>query len=120
MGQEKISGAAGTFVNAFKKSCVSCAYSIDVRNVKYGLPYRTYIWEGGKGVDTNKDGHIGDNPTTPDVVEGADEKETSWCFAYGEKEWMAGKIFKTVSKEAEGSLDKPAKGRINCTTGVSL
>ena len=96
-----------------------------MRNVKYGLPYRTYIWEGGKGVDTNKDGHIGDNPTTPDIVEGADEKETSWCFAYGEKEWMAGDKFTTVKEATKGDLlaqpviIKPV-GRTNCTSGAEI
>ena len=31
------------FANTLNGTCFSCKYSIDVRNVKYGLPYRTYI-----------------------------------------------------------------------------
>jgi hypothetical protein len=39
--------------NKTKKKCHSCEYSIDVRNVKFELPYRTYIWEGAAEVPEN-------------------------------------------------------------------
>jgi hypothetical protein len=111
----------GTFVNSEGKSCVSCEYSINVRNVKYGLPYRTYVWEGAKGKDLNGDGTINNEPANPSAVPPTPEyKEEGWCFAYGEKEWMDGDKFTDVKNLARGSLDAPALGRINCSTGAAL
>ncbi|MEY8199049.1 MAG: hypothetical protein RPS47_07405, partial [Colwellia sp.] len=85
------------------------------------LPDRVYIWEGEAPKDKNGDGetkNIEADPTaTPPVLE---SNEEGWCFAYGEEEWVAGDKFDDVSKEAIGSLDKLAKGRINCNTGISL
>ena len=51
-------------------NCFSCQYTIQVRNQKFGLPYRTYIWKG------NANGQ-------PD-----------WCFEYGEREWVARTSFR--------------------------
>jgi len=74
------------------------------------LPDRIYIWDGGKyPVD------LKDASGQPDPKAG-----TQWCFAYGEKEWVAGTKFDDVKGEAKGSLDNPAKGRINCSTGEEL
>jgi len=64
------------------------------------------FWVGGKGFDTDKDGHVGDNPATPNVVEGAGEKETDWCFAYGEKEWMNPYEVKELGKPDRWSIFK--------------
>jgi hypothetical protein len=85
------------FANKPKGPCFSCEYSIKVRNVKYGLPYRTYIWEGGKGVDVNNDKEIKDivaDPNAVPPVEAVTETTVPWCFAYGEKEWVAGGTIK--------------------------
>jgi hypothetical protein len=64
-----------------------------------GLPERQYVWFGGNGVDSDGDGHIGDNPATPAIVEGAGEKEIPWCFEFGEKEWKAGKVEYSDAKD---------------------
>jgi hypothetical protein len=86
---------AGKFSNKIDGACVSCAYSIDVRNVKYGLPYRTYIWEGEKAKDKNNDGEIKNIEANPNSVPPVlASNEEGWCFAYGEKEWMAGGTIK--------------------------
>lgn len=47
-----------------------CKYSIEIRNVRLGLPYRQYIWFGG----TYPAGHA--------------NAGQDWCFTYGEEEWM--------------------------------
>ena len=47
-----------------------CTYSIDVKNVRLGIPYRQYIWLGG---------------TFPATHVNAGQE---WCFAYGEAEWV--------------------------------
>lgn len=78
------------------KYCHTCKYSINIRQT-FKLPLRQYIWLGG----TNTQGQ-------------------EWCFGYGEEEWLAGKKFDDVSKLAIGSLDNPAVGRINCTTGKDI
>jgi hypothetical protein len=68
------------------------------------LPYRTYIWEGGKGVDVNKDGKIKDitaNPEATPPVAGVIETTVPWCFKYGEEEWMARKVFNKVKEQTE-------------------
>ena len=92
-----------------------------MKNKKYGLPYRTYIWEGAAGEDLNGDGEIKNVPADPNTVPPTQElKEEGWCFAYGEEEWVAGKKFTDTKNTAIGSLDNPAQGRINCTTGASL
>jgi hypothetical protein len=92
--------------NKTKTKCHSCEYSIDVRNVKFKLPYRTYIWEGAAEVP--------ENPATPEL-----EYKAAWCFAYGEKEWMAGKVFNVVKKAANledkyGNPQTP-EGRAQCS-----
>jgi hypothetical protein len=93
--------------NKTKTKCHSCEYSIDVRNVKFKLPYRTYIWEGSAEVP--------ENPATPEL-----EYKAAWCFAYGEEEWMAGKEFVKTKTDATGTAIKAAIGRLNCTTGEPL
>jgi hypothetical protein len=75
-----------------KSWCAKCGmeYSIDIRNKRFGLPYRQYIWKGGKNpvdmpiLDSNY------NPEkemdgTPDKIHPYAGKD--WCFAYGEREW---------------------------------
>ncbi|MFT7110457.1 MAG: hypothetical protein ACI843_002126 [Psychrobacter glaciei] len=69
------------------------------------LPYRTYIWEGAAEVP--------ENPATPEL-----EYKAGWCFKYGEEEWMAKKIFKTV-KDAADNFDLAGRpqtpvGQISC------
>lgn len=61
-----------------------------MKNKKYGLPYRTYIWEGAAGEDLNGDGEIKNVPADPNTVPPTQElKEEGWCFAYGEEEWVS-------------------------------
>lgn len=106
-----------------KSGCTGCGmeYSIDIRNKRFGLPYRQYIWKGGKGVDVNGDGEIKDivaAPTaTPPVIE-VTETTVDWCFAYGEREWMSGVSWDDLRRKAKGdALALPPVapiGRINC------
>jgi hypothetical protein len=74
------------------------------------LPDRIYIWDGGKyPVD------LKDASGQPDPKAG-----TQWCFAYGEKEWVAGDEFEIKKTAATGTALKPAVGRLNCVTGSLL
>ena len=86
-------------------------YSIKIKNKIFGLPYRSYIWEGAAEVP--------ENPATPEL-----EYKAAWCFAYGEEEWMAKKIFNKVAEAARGDIlaEPPIQpqGRINCTTGEAI
>lgn len=85
--------------------CHSCKYSIKVRRNFFGEAHlRTYIWKGG-------------TYQAPDPKAGQE-----WCFAYGEKEWVDGKVWDDIRKEAMGNvvLNKLPKGRVNCSTGVAL
>jgi hypothetical protein len=72
-----------------KGSCASCEYSIDVRNVRYKLPYRQYIWKGGKypKYELNADGTTKTDAQGNPVLHPKSEQD--WCFAYGEQEWMS-------------------------------
>lgn len=72
--------------------CHSCRYSIDARNKPNVLEnnLRRYVWYGGKYPLTLPDG------TTPHPNAGQD-----WCFAYGEKEWVDGKKWKDMWKNAD-------------------
>ena len=93
-----------------------------MKNKKYGLPYRTYIWEGAAGEDLNGDGEIKNVPADPNTVPPTQElKEEGWCFAYGEKEWVDGKEFEDVAYAANDKDDrgrpKLFSGRVNCSTG---
>jgi len=63
-------------------NCFSCKYTINVRNVRFGLPYREYVWQGGTTEVTTPD-----DPETEDVDESSTE-QVPWCFAYGEEEWI--------------------------------
>ena len=54
-------------------------------------------------------------PNTPE-----DESQEEWCFAYGEKEWLEGKLFSDLRNKAIGSLDSPAIGRVHCNTGAGI
>lgn len=92
--------------------CHACRYSIEVRNGGsavhgLGLTHRIYIWKGDK------------YPATLPTGLPHPKANQDWCFAYGEKEWVDGKVFKNVAKAAKGTLDKPAQGRINCVTGAA-
>lgn len=59
-------------------NCFTCRYTIQVRNEKYGLPYRQYIWQGG-----TYDADLTDAEGNPDPRAGQ-----AWCFGYGEEEWI--------------------------------
>jgi hypothetical protein len=70
--------------------CGSCAYSLQIKNQKWGLPYRKYIWEGGKypPFGINEDGTLKlDIEGEPIPHEKAGQK---WCFVYGEEDWVNG------------------------------
>jgi len=82
-------------------------YSIKIKNKIFGLPYRSYIWEGAAEVP--------ENPATPEL-----EYKAGWCFAYGEEEWLAGKEFGKIKTAATGTAIKAGIGRVNCVTGASL
>jgi hypothetical protein len=70
--------------------CHSCRYSIEVRKALFGANMRTFIWEGGQGVDVNSDGAIADVPDDPVTPQNEAVVETTipWCFAYGEEDWV--------------------------------
>jgi hypothetical protein len=59
-------------------NCFTCRYAIQVRNEKYGLPYRQYIWQGGTYA-----ADLTDVAGNPDPRAGQ-----AWCFGYGEQEWL--------------------------------
>jgi len=71
---------------------------------KLSLPFRTYVWKGGTwSADLKKkDG-------SPDPRAGK-----AWCFVFGEKEWMAGKTWREIKKNAQGDALHPGVGRILC------
>jgi hypothetical protein len=59
-------------------NCFTCRYTIQVRNEKYGLPYRQYIWQG-----RTYEADLTDAEGNPDPRAGQ-----AWCFRYGEEEWI--------------------------------
>jgi hypothetical protein len=72
---------------------IKYAMSVMHDSNKLNINKRTYIWEGGKGVDVNKDGKIKDIAANPDAIPpvvAVVETTIPWCFAYGEEEWLAG------------------------------
>lgn len=94
---------------------------------KLNLPYRTYVWQGGLGVDVNGDGIIQDIPADPTAtppVAGVIETTEPWCFAYGENEWTNGTTWVHALDAAVGDpLAVPPiapVGRIDCVTGVAI
>ena len=103
--------------------CFSCGYALKIKNQRFGLPYREYIWVGKRGVDLDGDVILGDNPDTTED-ESAELTAPVWCFAYGEREWIGGDIFDDVKKAARGdALALPPVspiGRIDCNTGAAL
>jgi len=99
--------------------CFSCGYTLKIKNQRFGLPYREYIWAGKRGVDLDGDGIVGDNPATTED-ESPELSAPVWCFAYGEKEWVEGEMFEKIKSRARGTALKPAVGRIDCTTGESI
>ncbi|MGR6871830.1 hypothetical protein ACU6U9_05870 [Pseudomonas sp. HK3] len=112
------------------KSAVVTAmeYGYDIlhgKNRGIELPDRVYIWEGAKGKDLNGDGEIKNVPADPNTVPPTQElKEEGWCFTYGEKEWVDGKLFEDIKVAAdrydeEGDV-KTQIGAINCSTGNSI
>jgi len=83
----------------------------------FNLPFRDYVWEGGKGVDLNGDGIVADLPPDPTATPpfaGLIETTVPWCFAYGEEDWLVGRSYSTVKKNALGSVLSPPVGRFTC------
>lgn len=104
-------------------NCFSCQYSINIKNVRYGLSYRTYIWRGASDIDVNGDGEIKDIDADPSAVPPITAiKEKGWCFAFGEKEWKEGKSFISRKNIARGdALASPPVapiGQVSCITGI--
>ncbi len=61
------------------------------------IPYMNFLWASNQnGLDVDGDNIIGDNPATPDIIEGVidgvSETEIPWCYSYGEKDWMSPNI----------------------------
>ncbi len=89
-------------------NCFTCRYTIQVRNEKYGLPYRQYIWQGGSYTAdlTDADGN-------PDPRAGQ-----AWCFEYGEREWVSGTTYAQARQNASDTNTDDAPqtpvGRVNC------
>lgn len=87
---------------------VAIKYAMNVMHDtnKINLPKRSYIFEGAAEVP--------DNPATPEL-----EYKAAWCFAYGEEEWLAGKVFDDVKKAAnsEDKYGNPQipEGRAQCS-----
>jgi len=95
-------------------NCFTCRYTIQIRNEKYGLPYRKYIWQGGTGLDLDNDGVIATVPNNEGIV----ESEIPWCFGYGEQEWLSGVTYAQVRQNAsdtdvDGAPQTPV-GRLTC------
>ena len=117
-----VNGVTGT-----RETAVRYALSIMHDADKMALPYRSYIWQGGLGVDVNGDGVIQDvaaDPTANPPVSGVVETTEPWCFAYGESEWINGTTWIHALDAAVGDpLAVPPVapiGRINCVTGVVI
>ena len=92
---------------------------IDFCNKKFKLPYRTYIWQGKAGKDLNGDGDIKNVAVNPTAIPPTSEyKEEGWCFAYGEEEWLAGKLFAKVRQDASDydadGVEQTPVGRVSC------
>jgi len=69
------------------------------------LPYRTYIWKGGK---YKADLKLADG-VTPDPKAGQD-----WCFVFGEREWVGGKSWEKTQKIGKRyAKGKPEKDTID-------
>lgn len=85
--------------------CHSCRYNIEVREKLFGHDnLRTFIWFGGMYPANYPDA----------TLAGQD-----YCFAYGEKEWIAGDLFQSVRDSAIGldsntGLPIPIQGRLSC------
>lgn len=102
----------------YLKLCFSCKYTIQVRNERFGLPYRQYIWIGGVYPETkpNPDAGLEGQPATiPHPY-----ANQTWCFGFGEKEWITGNNFNSVREKALGTLLKESEGRINCQSGEAF
>ncbi|RFA24233.1 hypothetical protein CAI21_22445, partial [Alkalilimnicola ehrlichii] len=77
-------------------------YAIDIMHSpqhQLGMPYRAYIWRGG---------------TYP---EGHEQAGGEWCFAYGEREWMAGSTWEETRDAAFGDVETEPSGRMACEAG---
>jgi hypothetical protein len=71
---------------------IKYAMSVMHDSNKLNINKRTYIWEGGKGLDVNKDGKIKDIAANPDAIPpviAVVETTIPWCFKYGEQEWVS-------------------------------
>ena len=103
----------------YLKLCFSCKYTIQVRNQRLGPPYRQYIWIGGVYPATKPNPDAG-KEGQPDTIPHPYANQT-WCFGYGEEEWIGGKSFKNVRQEARGDPlalpPIPGKNNIDCTSG---
>ncbi len=60
----------GNIKNKYGTRCPSCTYAVNIKNEKFGLEKRTYIWKGGNYASTHE------------------KAGQDWCFAYGETEWI--------------------------------
>src|SRR5690606_19298956 len=82
---------------------------------KLSLPYRTFIWVGGR-YDYVRDAVTG--AVIPDIngqpVPHPQAGQPEWCFAYGEGEWRNGQTYVNVRNAALGSILNPPVGRIAC------
>ncbi|MDF3012889.1 MAG: hypothetical protein K0Q78_1093 [Cellvibrio sp.] len=99
------------------------AISIMHDSDKLKLEYRTYIWKGGKypKYEMDDEGNVKKDAADQPILHPKSEQD--WCFAYGESEWMAGKLFSAIKENARGdALAMPPKlpiGRIDCTSGTN-
>ena len=100
--------------------CFSCKYTIQVRNQRFGLPFRQYIWVGEREQAQVPDPDYTGTGTAPKVPN-PNAGDPSWCFAFGEGEWIGGTSFNSAFTAARGDPFAvplvPAVGRINCTSG---
>ncbi|WP_396589152.1 hypothetical protein [Bermanella sp. R86510] len=76
-----------------KTPCKNCSveYTIAVRNQRFGLPYRAYIWKGGE-----YPANLTDTNGNPDPKAG-----TEWCFKYGEEEWIDPAVHPLTKKQLD-------------------
>jgi hypothetical protein len=115
--------------------CHTCKYVIEIKERFIPHNLRTYIWEGDpiplQIPDANFEGD-GDPPMIDNPDPNAGQ---TWCFEYGEEEWIEhtvngdgsvsyGPSFTATLTAARGDYlavpAVPAVGRINCNTGVEM
>lgn len=73
----------------------SMQFTIEIRNTRnnkgLGLPYRQYVWKGGETLD-DQNGNGEQDPG---------EEMKSWCFVYGEEEWINNVSFQKTKDNTE-------------------